>query len=376
MQWTELVHLFNPSDEHRAVVSLLTVLGALLAGLVANSVGFWILSHVGRAASDDLNDMIAKYHRMPGRILLPLVFLEMVFPSLELPPRTGVVLEHGLRLALIGAVTYWVVNTTRLIRDAVIARVARDGVLELHARKVTSQIKLLQKITIAIVLVCGAAFMLMTFHGIREVGVSVLASAGLAGIILGLAAQRTLGTLLAGLQIAITQPIRLGDIVSVEGELGTIEEISLTNVVVKIWDLRRLVLPITYFIEKPFQNWTLSSTEILGSVFVYADFTMPVEELRQEARRIAQASNLWDHKVCRLQVTDIKLTMLEIRVVVSAADAQKTWDLRCHLREMLVAFIMKNYPESLPRGRGETVTAMSAAKNISSPRAADAGNAP
>jgi small-conductance mechanosensitive channel len=155
----------------------------------------------------------------------------------------------------------------------------------------------------------------------------------------------------------MTQPIRLGDIVSVENELGTIEEISLTNVVIKIWDRRRLVLPITYFIEKPFQNWTLSSTDILGFIFLYADYTLPVDAVRKEAQRIAEAAESWDRKTCRVEVTDIKVNVLEVRVVMSATDAQNAWDLRCLMREALIKFILKNYPQCLPRSRGETVSA-------------------
>jgi small-conductance mechanosensitive channel len=362
MQWTEVVPFLNSSNQDRLVVSLLTVLGALFLGVLVNHLGFWILAQVGRATTDAFVTMIPRYHRRPGQILLPLFFLELVFPSLELPPRTAAVLEHLLRLALIASCTYLLVNSTRLARDAIVARVSKEGAQAFHARKVVTQIKLLQKIIIALVLACSLALMLMTFSGIREIGVSVLASAGLAGIILGLAAQRTLGTLLAGLQIAVTQPIRLGDMVNVEGEVGTIEEISLTNVVVKVWDFRRLVLPITYFIEKPFQNWTLSSTELLGTVFLYTDYSLPVEALREEARRAAEASDLWDRKICKLQVTDMKANVLEVRVVVSAADAQKAFDLRCHLREALISFLQKNYPESFPRARAQSLDATLAAK--------------
>jgi small-conductance mechanosensitive channel len=354
MQWTQLVPL-NPADWHDLAVSLLIAFGAVVAALAANQVFFWIVERVGRASKNELSQMIPRYHRGPGRLFLPLIFLEVVFPALILPPRIAGVLGHALQLCLIASGTYVLVNTTRLLRDAIIAHVTRDGAHPLHARKIVTQIKLLQRIAIALLLLCGVALMLMTFHGIREVGVSVLASAGLAGIILGLAAQRTLGTLLAGLQIAFTQPIRLGDVVIVEGELGTIEEISLTNVVVKIWDLGRMVLPITYFIEKPFQNWTLSSTEILVSVFFYADFSASVDALRQEARRIAEASELWDGKIYRMQVTDLKNATVELRVVLSAADAQKAWDLRCYLRERLISFIQQNCPESFPRTRAETV---------------------
>jgi small-conductance mechanosensitive channel len=195
------------------------------------------------------------------------------------------------------------------------------------------------------------ASMLMVFDSVRQFGASILASAGIAGIVVGFAAQRSIATLLAGFQIALTQPIRLDDVVIVEGEWGRIEDITLTYVVVRVWDLRRLVVPITYFIEQPFQNWTRSSADILGTVFLYVDYAVPLDALRAELTRLLEASRFWDRKVNLLQVTDAKEQTLEIRALASAADASLAWDLRCEIREKLVAFIQQNYPESLPRLR-------------------------
>jgi small-conductance mechanosensitive channel len=186
---------------------------------------------------------------------------------------------------------------------------------------------------------------------VRQLGTAMIASAGVAGIVIGFAAQKSLGTLLAGFQIAMTQPIRIDDVVIVEGEWGKIEEITLTYVVVKIWDLRRLVVPITYFIEKPFQNWTRTSADILGTVFLHVDYGVPVGAVREELTRILAASPNWDHKVNVLQVTDAKERTLELRALASSSDASKSWDLRCEMREKLVAFIQDQYPESLPRLR-------------------------
>ena len=179
----------------------------------------------------------------------------------------------------------------------------------------------------------------------------MIASAGVAGIVVGFAAQKSLGTLLAGIQIALTQPVRIDDVVIVEGEWGRIEEITLTYVVVRIWDLRRLVVPITYFIEKPFQNWTRTSADILGSVFLHVDYGVPVDALRKELTRILEASPNWDRKVNVLQVTDAKERTLELRALASSSDASRSWDLRCEVREKLVAFVQANYPGSLPRLR-------------------------
>ena len=181
--------------------------------------------------------------------------------------------------------------------------------------------------------------MLMVFESGRHFGTAIIASAGVAGIIIGFAAQKSIATLLAGFQIALTQPIRIDDVVIVENEWGRIEEITLTYVVVRIWDLRRLVLPITYFIETPFQNWTRTSADILGTVFLHVDYTLPLDSLRSELTRILEGSPLWDRKVNVLQVTDAKPHTLEVRALASAADASAAWDLRCHIREQLIAFI-------------------------------------
>jgi small-conductance mechanosensitive channel len=209
----------------------------------------------------------------------------------------------------------------------------------------------LKKIAITIIALFAIASMLMVFQSVRQLGTAMIASAGVAGIVIGFAAQKSLGTLLAGFQIAMTQPIRIDDVVIVEGEWGRIEEITLTYVVVSIWDLRRLVVPITYFIEKPFQNWTRTSADILGTVTLQVDYVVPVDAVRQEFTRILQGSPNWDQKVNVLQVTDAKERTIELRALASSSDASKSWDLRCEVREKLIAFIQKNYPESLPRVR-------------------------
>jgi hypothetical protein len=195
--------------------------------------------------------------------------------------------------------------------------------------------------------------MLMTFPAIRHIGITLFASAGVAGLVVGMAARSTLSNLFAGIQIALTEPIRIEDVVIVEGEWGWIEEIGTTYVVVRIWDLRRLVVPLSYFIEHPFQNWTRVTADLLGTVIVYADYTVPVEEVRAELHRILQASEMWDGKVWGLQVTDATEHTLQLRALMSAADSSIAWDLRCHVREKLVAFLQERHPHSLPRVRAE-----------------------
>ena len=224
---------------------------------------------------------------------------------------------------------------------------------DLRARKIQTQIHVLRRTAIVISCIVAFSIMLMTFPSIRQFGVSLFASAGIAGLVIGMAARPTLSSLLAGLQIALTEPIRLEDVVIVEGEWGWIEEITTTYVVVRIWDLRRLVVPISYFIEHPFQNWTRVTADLLGTVFLYTDYTVPVEKIRQELHRILKTTDLWDRKVWGVQVTDATPHTMEVRALMSASDSPKAWDLRCLVREKLITFLQQNYPQSLPRTRVE-----------------------
>ena len=221
----------------------------------------------------------------------------------------------------------------------------------LRARKIYTQINLLHKVGNFIVILIGIGLILVSFEPIREIGVGLFASAGVAGIIIGLSAQKAIGALIAGIQIAISQPFRLDDAVVVEGEWGWIEEINLNYVVVRIWDQRRLILPSTYFLEKPFQNWTRNSGDITGSIFLYTDYTISFDALRKELDRILESTPLWDGKVKVLQVTEAKEATVESRILVSAKNSPIAWDLRVYVREKMIEFIQTNYPDSLPRTR-------------------------
>lgn len=225
-----------------------------------------------------------------------------------------------------------------------------DSVL---ARKHLTQIRVLQRVADTIVILITLAAALMTFPSVRQFGVSLLASAGAAGIVVGLAARPVLANLIAGVQIAITQPIRIGDAVVVENEWGWIEEIGATYVVIKIWDWRRLVVPLAYFLEKPFQNWTKSSSEIIGAVMLWVDYTTPVDRLREKLTEIVKGSKLWDGRVVNLQVTDASQNSIQIRALASARTSSDAWDLRCEVREKLVTFLQESCPGALPRHRAE-----------------------
>ncbi len=250
----------------------------------------------------------------------------------------------------------WVmIALLKIIKNIVISNYDIGEVDNLKARKVYTQFTILERIFIFIIVLLGVGFILMSFEEIREVGISIFASAGVAGIIIGFSAQQFIGTILAGIQIAIAQPIKLDDVVIVEGEWGRIEEITLTYVVVSIWDKRRLIVPTPYFINQPFQNWTKTSSDLMGTVFLYVDYNVPFDKIREEQTRILQNTDLWDGKVDVLQVTDTKPNYVEIRCLMSAKDSPTAWDLRVHVREKLIVFLQENYPESIARTTRLTV---------------------
>jgi len=289
------------------------------------------------------------------RLIVPLAGLILFVPTLDLPARSHALFSQAAGLALIFAVGYILYQLVNALEEAVVSQFRMDVKDNLEARKVSTQVKVLKKVAVIVIVIFTGGSMLMVFDSVRQLGTSILASAGVLGIIVGFAAQRSLATMLAGLQIALTQPIRLDDVVIVENEWGRVEEISLTYVVVVIWDQRRLIVPINYFIEKPFQNWTRVSADLLGSVFLYVDYTVPLKALRDQLDRLLENSTRWDRRVKVIQVTDAKPDGMELRVLVSAADAGTAWDLRCELREKLVDFLQQNYPQCLPRLRAELV---------------------
>jgi small-conductance mechanosensitive channel len=287
------------------------------------------------------------------RLLVPIVGLFIVISAVELPAPYDSLIAKLLAIFFIGSVAYLIIRAARVSELVLLQAHRLDVADNLRAREIYTQVSVIRKIIVTSTIFLAVACMLMLFQPVRQFGTSILASAGIAGIVLGLAAQKTLGNLFAGIQIAISQPIRIDDVVIVEGEWGRIEEITLTFVTVVIWDLRRLVLPITYFIEKPFQNWTRKSADLLNSVFLYADYTLPIEPLRKELHRLLEMNPLWDKKAWVLQVTNSTTQAMEIRCLMTSSDAPKGWDLKCEIREGLIHFIQKNYPECLPRVRAE-----------------------
>ena len=318
---------------------------------------FWIISRIfarmDKKRKDHLVIVAWKKFRNPilfTILLIDFIFLKSLF-TLEEGAASGV--NQFIKVAIIFCVTWLLIRTIHTAREAILKQYDIDEKDNLKARRVYTQLRVLERIIIFIIILVAVAVALMTFEGIKRIGISLFASAGVAGIILGFAAQKMLGSILAGFQIALTQPIRIDDVVIVENEWGWIEEINLTYVVVRIWDKRRLILPTTYFIEKPFQNWTRVSADILGTVFIYTDYSLPVDQLREAFLLMLKETDLWDGKVGVMQVTNATEHTMEVRALMSAADSSIAWDLRVLIREKLIAFLQQNFPESLPRTRVE-----------------------
>ncbi|HPF51652.1 MAG TPA: mechanosensitive ion channel [Draconibacterium sp.] len=289
---------------------------------------------------------------LPVLLLLFSVFLKYFPEKYNLASEQSYpVFEILGSILLISGIAWILISSLRTLKRILLEKFDTSVEDNLRSRKFQTQFNILESVFIVLIIVIAIGTVLMLFDDVRRLGISLFASAGVAGLIVGLAAQKFIGAVIAGLQIAITQPIRLDDVVIIEGEWGRIEEITLTYVVVKIWDLRRLIVPTSYFFEKPFQNWTRTSADILGTVFIYTDYHVSFEALRQELTRLLNSTPLWDKKVNVLQVTDAKQNGVEVRALMSAKDASTAWNLRVYIREKLIEFVQKNYPESLPKTR-------------------------
>ena len=343
-----------------------TLVATVLVALLVHHVLFRTLDRLARGTKTIVDDSLVRHLRRPARLIIPILAVSFLLPLLTVPPRILIFLKQTFSLLLIVSVAWLLIKLVYVLEDLILNQYSIDIKDNLEARRVHTQIQILKKVVIAVVGVLALAAALMTFEKVRQLGTTLLASAGIVGIIVGLAAQKSISTLFAGIQMAITQPIRIDDVVIVENEWGRIEEITLTYVVVRIWDLRRLIVPISYFLEKPFQNWTRISAEILGTVFLYVDYTVPVEEVRAEMKRIVESSPLWDKRVCALQVTNATERTVELRALVSAADSSSAWELRCDVREKLIGFIRQNYPDGLPKVRAELTESARGATNQSS----------
>ena len=286
----------------------------------------------------------------PLVMLIIIISLSIIFPFDQLD-NLRIEFSTVVTVTINIAIAWLVIAATKGIRLIVMSNYDLTSKDNLKARKIHTQLIIIERILIVLVLFVVLSITLLSFPAIRKIGLSLLASASIAGIIIGFAAQKSIAMFLAGFQIAFTQPIRLDDVVVVEKEWGRIEEITLTYVVIRIWDKRRLVVPISYFIENSFQNWTRTSAEIIGSVYIYVDYGFPVEDLRTELTRILEQSDEWDKQVNVLQVTDANNQNVELRALMSTPDSAKGWDLRVLVREKLILFIQREYPQYLPKSR-------------------------
>jgi small-conductance mechanosensitive channel len=343
----------NPENWQDYALSLGITAAAILSGFLLYHLLFQLITRIFGQKTGDVGNLVVEQCRAPSRFLVPLLMLRFFLPLVGIGPDLLSFVDRALGVLIIVGIAWLLIRLAYVFEGLILQHFDTTVSDNLKARRMHTQIVILRRIGIALVVVFSFASILMTFSKVRQLGTSILASAGILGIIFGFAAQRTIATLFAGIQVALTQPIRLDDVVIVENEWGRIEEITLTYVVVRIWDLRRLVLPVNYFLEKPFQNWTRVSASLLGTVYVYVDYTVPVQRVREALRRILDNAEHWDGKVGVLQVTNVSERTLELRALMSAQDSSSAWELRCHVREELVKFIQEKYPKALPLLRTE-----------------------
>lgn len=345
--------------------TLTTALVAVILAELAHLVGARLL---GRAVVGlPLAAAVLAAIRAPARWLLPLLALAVVWHATDDSLAGLPTLQRLTGMATIAVLTWLLVRAINGYGAAVIAAhpvVAGDN---LEARRIHTQTRVLTRTASSLVALAGVALMLMAIPAVRQVGASLLASAGVIGLVAGFAARPVLGNMIAGLQIGLTQPIRIDDVVIVEGEWGVIEEIGSAYVVVRIWDDRRLVVPLQYWVEKPFQNWTRQSAQLTGTVTLWVDYRMPLAPLREQLRLACEASEHWDGRLALLQVVEAGERAMQVRALVTAADAGKAWDLRCHVREWLVDYVQREFPAYLPRLRVDTEADRAGAQPAVSP---------
>jgi small-conductance mechanosensitive channel len=324
---------------HDGIVAVGILAAAGAAALLLQSIVHQLLLRLARKSTGPFGLLLARSNG-PTRFIFPLVGVESTLPAVSLPENGKLIAEHILGVLIIAAIAWVLVALVQLSADLTKRRYRLDIEDNLHARQIETRLDILTRAAITIVIFVSAAIALTTFPAIRAIGATLLASAGLIGIMAGFAARPIFENLVAGIQIALTQPIRFDDVIVVEGEYGRVEKIGSTYVVVRLWDWRRMVLPLTYFIDKPFQNLTYTTANLIGTVMLYADYSVDIDAMRVEVSNILKDQPLWDGKIVNVSMTDAKESlMVEVRVLVSARNSSDLFDLRCHVRERLVAFL-------------------------------------
>jgi small-conductance mechanosensitive channel len=342
------------------VVALLIVGFALLLALTLHR---WLRSLSGHLFARRYPYFYTILTQTRGLTRLGMLLLALIIsvPAAPLAPETSRTLTHIVLICILTYVGWAVIVALNVAAQLYLRRFRLDIEDNLLARKHNTQVRVLMRTVDVVLVILTIAAALMTFPSVRQYGVSLFASAGVAGIVIGLGARPLLSNLFAGIQLAMTQPIRIDDAVIVENEFGHIEEITSTYVVVRLWDLRRLIVPLSYFIEKPFQNWTRQNSALIGNVMIYVDYTAPVAAIREEVKRIAKASKNWDGDVLNVQVTDARERTMQVRVIMSTRSSGQAFDLGCEIREQLVDFLRREHPYALPRVRGDMVVEQKAA---------------
>jgi len=346
----DFINLYAPAYHDGIVAALILVVVVAVALLLQKSL-FRFLEHLLRDKDDGVVAALLRRAQAPAGFASPLLAALIVLPSLTLPPALDAALVKIIGVATVIAAAWTVIAAIGLYSDLVKRRYRIDVEDNLRARQAETRIEILGRTAVTVVVIVAIALAAMVFPQARAIGTTLLASAGVAGIVIGIAARPLFENLIAGVQLALSQPIRIDDVVIVEGEFGHIEQIASTFVVVRIWDQRRMVLPLTYFIEKPFQNWTRTGSALLGTVFLYVDYTLPVDELRAQLPKALEGDAKWDGAVQGVQVTDATAQTVEIRVLVSARNAADLFDVRCNVREKLIAWLQATYPTALPTSR-------------------------
>jgi len=353
----EIQHLFEHlhQDFRQVILTLLLIAGGILVGLLLKYILGKILRVYNKKGEKILVSSAIAHYNQPTRYFFPLLVIAILMPLVPLPPGPFEFVRRTLEILLTITFAWMLIMTVYVLEDYVRGHYIITKADNIRERRVITQLQFIKRMLVLLIIFFTIALVLMSFATVRKIGTGLITSAGIASVIIGFAAQRSIANLLAGLQLAFSQPIRVDDVLVVEGEWGRVEDITFTYVVLGIWDQRRLIVPLNYFIEKPFQNWTRSSSQLIGTVMIYTDYTLPVEEVRQELKRIVQGNPLWDKRVCVLQVTESKERTMELRALVSAANSGNTFDLRCIVREDLIKFIQDKYPACLPKTRSELV---------------------
>lgn len=325
------------------------------AAVVLGFLAWWLLLRIAQRmrGRDYRRARIINVVSVPMAFLLPMLMLSFALESTPLDERALTDLQHLLHIGMIGCVTWLLVRGIAALEKAILRSYPIEVADNLTARRVQTQTRVLARVAMGTIILLGTSVVLLTFPAVRQIGTTLLASAGIIGLVAGIAAKPVFGNLIAGLQIALTQPIRLDDVVIVEGEWGRIEEIGSSYVVVRVWDKRRMVVPLTWFIENPFQNWTRSSADLLGTAFLWLDYRTPMAQVRAELERICNSEPLWDGQVCVAQVTETSESTIQVRLLVSARNSGDAFDLRCIVRERMIDFLTREHPYALPKLRAE-----------------------